>query len=360
VADLKVGDMSNQAPVGTTLAILERTLKVMSAVQARVHEAMKHEFKLISGIVRDYTPDTYDYEVDGSRKAKKADYDTTEVIPVSDPNASTMAQRVVQYQAALQLAQSAPQLYDLPQLHRQMLEVLGIKNVPKLIPIEEDQKPKDPVSENMAILTGKPVKAFLYQDHEAHIMVHLNAMQDPKMQQIIGQNPQAQTMQASLQAHVAEHVAFQYRIEIEKMLGVPLPPPDEPLPEDVEVELSRVIAAASAKLLQKDQAEAQQQQAQQAQQDPLVQMQQKELAIKEGELQRKIAKDQTDAQLKEQDISLKDSRERDRIRAMEEIAGVQVGAKVAGDKLNVTSREQVEGLRIGAQIGSTRIPKEGA
>jgi hypothetical protein len=360
VADLKVGDMSNQAPVGTTLAILERTLKVMSAVQARVHEAMKHEFKLISAIVRDYTPDTYDYEVDGSRKAKQADYDTTEVIPVSDPNASTMAQRVVQYQAALQLAQSAPQLYDLPQLHRQMLEVLGIKNVPKLIPIEEDQKPKDPVSENMAILTGKPVKAFLYQDHEAHIMVHLNAMQDPKMQQIIGQNPQAQAMQASLQAHVAEHVAFQYRIEIEKMLGVPLPPPDEPLPEDVEVELSRVIAAASAKLLQKDQAEAQQQQAQQAQQDPLVQMQQKELAIKEGELQRKIAKDQTDAQLKEQDISLKDSRERDRIRAMEEIAGVQVGAKVAGDKLNVASREELEGLRIGAQIGSTRIPKEGA
>lgn len=360
VADLKVGDMSNQAPVGTTLAILERTLKVMSAVQARVHEAMKHEFKLISAIVRDYTPDTYDYEVDGSRKAKQADYDTTEVIPVSDPNASTMAQRVVQYQAALQLAQSAPQLYDLPQLHRQMLEVLGIKNVPKLIPIEEDQKPKDPVSENMAILTGKPVKAFLYQDHEAHIMVHLNAMQDPKMQQIIGQNPQAQTMQAALQAHVAEHVAFQYRIEIEKMLGVPLPPPDEPLPEDVEVELSRVIAAASTKLLQKDQAEAQQQQAQQAQQDPLVQMQQQELAIKQGELQRKIAKDQTDAQLKEQDISLKDSRERDRIRAMEEIAGVQVGAKVAGDKLNVTSREQVEGLRIGAQIGSTRIPKEGA
>lgn len=360
VADLKVGDMSNQAPVGTTLAILERTLKVMSAVQARVHEAMKHEFKLISAIVRDYTPDSYDYEVDGSRKAKQADYDTTEVIPVSDPNASTMAQRVVQYQAALQLAQSAPQLYDLPQLHRQMLEVLGIKNVAKLIPIEEDQKPKDPVSENMALLNGKPIKAFLYQDHEAHIMVHLNAMQDPKMQQIIGQNPQAQTMQAALQAHVAEHVAFQYRIEIEKMLGVPLPPPDEPLPEDVEVELSRVIAAASAKLLQKDQAEAQQQKAQQAQQDPLVQMQQQELAIKQGELQRKITKDQTDAQLKEQDISLKDSRERDRIRAMEEIAGVQVGAKVAGDKLNVASKEEMEGMRIGAQIGATRIPKEGA
>ena len=360
VADLKVGDMSNQAPVGTTLAILERTLKVMSAVQARVHEAMKHEFKLISAIVRDYTPDSYDYEVDGSRKAKQADYDTTEVIPVSDPNASTMAQRVVQYQAALQLAQSAPQLYDLPQLHRQMLEVLGIKNVPKLIPIEEDQKPKDPVSENMALLTGKPIKAFLYQDHEAHIMVHLNAMQDPKMQQIMGQNPQAQTMQAALQAHVAEHVAFQYRIEIEKMLGVPLPPPDEPLPEDVEVELSRVIAAASAKLLQKDQAEAQQQQAQQAQQDPLVQMQQKELAIKEGELQRKIAKDQADADLKEQDMTLKDSRERERIRAMEEIAGVQVGAKIAGEKAGLASREEVEGMRIGAQIGATRIPKEGA
>jgi hypothetical protein len=360
VADLKVGDMSNQAPVGTTLAILERTLKVMSAVQARVHAAMKHEFQLISAIVRDYTPHQYDYEVDGSRKAKQADYDTTEVIPVSDPNASTMAQRVVQYQAALQLAQSAPQLYDLPQLHRQMLEVLGIKNVAKLIPIEEDQKPKDPVSENMALLTGKPIKAFLYQDHEAHIMVHLNAMQDPKMQQIIGQNPQAQTMQAALQAHVAEHVAFQYRIEIEKMLGVPLPPPDEPLPEDIEVELSRVIAQASAKLLQKDQAEAQQQQAQQAQQDPVVQMQQQELAIKQGELQRKIAKDQADAQLKEQDISLKDSRERDRIRAMEEIAGVQVGAKIASDKANIALKGETEGLRIGAQIGATRIPKEGA
>lgn len=360
VADLKVGDMSNQAPVGTTLAILERTLKVMSAVQARVHEAMKHEFKLISGIVRDYTPHSYDYEVDGSRKAKKADYDTTEVIPVSDPNASTMAQRVVQYQAALQLAQSAPQLYDLPQLHRQMLEVLGIKNVAKLIPIEEDQKPKDPVSENMALLTGKPIKAFLYQDHEAHIMVHLNAMQDPKMQQIIGQNPQAQTMQAALQAHVAEHVAFQYRIEIEKMLGVPLPPPDEPLPEDVEVELSRVIAAASAKLLQKDQAEAQQQQAQQQAQDPVVQMQQQELQIKQGELQRKMAKDKAELELREQDITLKDSRERDRIRAMEEIAGVQVGARIAGEKAGIASREEVEGMRIGAQIGATRIPKEGA
>jgi hypothetical protein len=255
---------------------------------------MKQEFKLLAGIVRDYTPEDYDYEVDVSadnaRKAKKQDYDIVEIIPVSDPNASTMAQRVVQYQAALQLATTAPAIYDLPQLHRQMLEVLGIKNVEKLVPVEDDIKPKDPVSENMCILSGKPVKAFLYQDHESHIKVHLNAIMDPKMQKLIGQNPQAPTIQAALQSHVAQHAGFQYRIEIEKMLGVQLPPPDEPLPEDIEVALSKAIADASDKLLQKDQAEAQQEQAAVAQQDPLVQMQQQELQLKQAEQQRKAAK----------------------------------------------------------------------
>ena len=352
VADLKVGDMSNQAPVGTTLAILERTLKVMSAVQARVHAAMKSEFKLISAIVRDHTPDDYDYEVEGDRRAKKGDYDTTDIIPVSDPNASTMAQRVVQYQAAMQLAAAAPNIYDLPQLHRQMLEVLGIKNVQKIVPLEEDQKPEDPVTENMAVMTGKPVKAFLYQDHEAHIRVHTTAATDPKIQKIIGQSPNAGAIQAALAAHIAEHVAFQYRVEIEKMLGVPLPPEGERLPEDVEVELSRAVAVAAEKLLQKDQAEAQMQQNQALQQDPVVQMQQKELQLKEAELQRKIQKDRVDAELRAVDIKTRDERERMRIESQEEIAGAQIGAKAAGDSL----KAEIEGAKIGERVGAKRIP----
>lgn len=358
VADLKVGDMSNQAPVGTTLAILERTLKVMSAVQARVHAAMKHEFKLIAGIVRDYTPDTYSYEVDAPKKAKKTDYDMVDIIPVSDPNASTMAQRVVQYQAALQLAQGAPQIYDLPQLHRQMLEVLGIKNVAKIIPIEDDQKPMNPVSENMAVIAGKPVKAFLYQDHEAHIKVHMNAMNDPKIQQIVGQNPRAQFIQAAMMAHINEHVGFQYRVEIEKMLGVALPPPDEQLPEDIEVELSRAVAAASEKLLAKDQAEAAQKAAQQAAQDPVIQNQQRELEIKEAELLRKKAKDQADVQLREADLVAKDQRERERIASMERIAGAQIGAKTMDLDKNIDSKQRIEGMKIGANIGTKGLPPQ--
>lgn len=352
VADLKVGDMSNQAPVGTTLAILERALKVMSAVQARVHAAMKSEFKLIAGLVRDYTPSTYLYEVDGPQRAKKADYDTTEIIPVSDPNASTMAQRVVQYQAALQLAQSAPQLYDLGQLHRQMLEVLGIRNVDKILPSEDDFKPKDPVSENMDIMTGQPAKAFLYQDHTAHIQVHTMAAQDPKIQKVIGQSPNAGAVQGALMAHIAEHVAFQYRIEIEKMMGVPLPPQDEELPEDIEVELSRAVAKAAEKLLQKDQAEAQMQQNQALQQDPVVQMQQKEVAIKEAEVMRKAQKDQTDAALKAENMRLTDERERMRIQSQEEIAGAQIGAKIG----EVELKQETEGAKLGAKIAADRIP----
>ena len=356
VADIKFADMSAQAPVGTTLALLERTLKVMSAVQARVHAAMKQEFKLIAAIVRDYTPDTYSYEVDGPKKAKQADYDLVDIIPVSDPNASTMAQRVVQYQAALQLAQGAPQIYDLPQLHRQMLEVLGIKNVAKIIPIEDDQKPMNPVSENMAVMTGKPVKAFLYQDHEAHIKVHMNAMQDPKVQQIVGQNPRAQLIQAAMMAHINEHIGFQYRVEIEKMLGVPLPPPDEQLPEDIEVELSRAVAAASDKLLAKDQAEAAQKAAQQAAQDPVLQQQQRELDIREAEVLRKKAKDQADVTLREADLVAKDQRERERIASQERIAGAQIGAKAMDLEKSIESKQRVEGLKIGANIGSKGLP----
>jgi hypothetical protein len=352
VADLKVGDMSNQAPVGTTLAILERALKVMSAVQARVHAAMKSEFKLIAALVRDYTPSVYLYEVDGPQRAKQADYDTTEIIPVSDPNASTMAQRVVQYQAALQLAQSAPQIYDLPQLHRQMLEVLGIRNIDKILPTTDDFKPKNPVTENMDIMVGKPAKAFIYQDHEAHIRVHMSAAQDPKIQQIIGQNPQANAIQAALAAHISEHVAFQYRVEIEKMMGVPLPPPDEELPEDIEVELSRTVAMAAEKLLQKDQAEAQMMQNQALQQDPVVQMQQKEVAIKEAEVQRKAQKDQIDAALKEENMRLTDERERMRIQSQEEIAGAQIGAKIGETKL----KQETEGAKLGVKIAADRLP----
>jgi hypothetical protein len=356
VADIKFADMSAQAPVGTTLALLERTLKVMSAVQARVHAAMKQEFKLIAAIVRDYTPDTYSYEVDGPKKAKQADYDLVDIIPVSDPNASTLAQRVVQYQAALQLAQGAPQIYDLPQLHRQMLEVLGIKNVAKIIPIEDDQKPMNPVSENMAVMTGKPVKAFLYQDHEAHIKVHMNAMQDPKVQQIVGQNPRAQLIQAAMMAHINEHIGFQYRVEIEKMLGVPLPPPDEQLPEDIEVELSRAVAAASDKLLAKDQAEAAQKAAQQAAQDPVIQQQQRELDIREAEVLRKKAKDQADVTLREADLVAKDQRERERIASQERIAGAQIGSKAMDAEKSIESKQRIEGLKIGANIGSKGIP----
>jgi hypothetical protein len=352
VADLKVGDMSNQAPVGTTLAILERALKVMSAVQARVHAAMKTEFKLISALVRDYTPSVYLYEVDGPQRAKQSDYDTTEIIPVSDPNASTMAQRVVQYQAALQLAQSAPQLYDLGELHRQMLEVLGIRNVDKILPLTDDFKPKDPVSENMDIMTGKPAKAFLYQDHTAHIQVHSAAAQDPKIQKIIGQSPNAGAIQGALMAHIAEHVAFQYRIEIERMMGVPLPHPDEELPEDIEVELSRAVAMASAKLLQKDQAEAQMMQNKALQEDPVVQMQQKEVAIKEAEVQRKVQKDQTDAALKAENMRLVDERDRMRIQSQEEIAGAQIGAKIGDAEM----KQETEGAKLGAKIAADRLP----
>jgi hypothetical protein len=320
-ADLKVSDMSSQSPVGTTLAILERTLKVMSAVQARVHYAMKQEFKLLKNIIRDYTPEDYEYDpVEGPPRAKRSDYDMVEVLPVSDPNSATMSQKVVQYQAALQLAQSAPQLYDLPLLHRQMLEVLGIRNASKLVPIEDDLKPTDPVSENMDALNEKPLKAFIYQDHAAHITVHMTMLQDPVTMQILQQNPKAQSISAAFMAHIMEHFAFQYRKNIEDKLGVPYPDPNEEMPEDMEVEISRLAAAGAQKLLQANQAMMAQQQAQQAAQDPIVQMQQQELQLKAAEVQRKAAKDQMDAQLRMQQQQI----EQQRIATQAEVEGLSL------------------------------------
>ena len=284
-ADMKVSDMSAQAPVGTTLALLERQLKVMSAVQARLHYSFKQELQLLAGLIRDYTDPEYDYDPDkSSRRAKQEDYNHVDIIPVSDPNAATMSQRVVQYQAVIQMAQMAPDIYDLPQLHRQMLEVLGIKDADKLVPLPDDQKPKDPVSENMAALKMEPLKAFFYQDHESHIKVHMMAMQDPIVLQLIGQNPKAPQIQAAMMAHIAEHVGFAYRQKIEQQLGMPLPPPDEKLPPQIETALSGMMAQAAQQVLQQSQQQAAQQQAQQQAQDPVLQMQQKELAIREREV----------------------------------------------------------------------------
>ena len=353
-ADLKVSDMSAQAPVGTTLAILERTLKLMSAVQARIHYAMRQEFRLLKGIIRDYTPKSYSYEPEeGDRKAKQSDYDSVDILPVSDPNAATMAQKIVQYQAVIQLAQGAPQIYDLPYLHRQMLEVLGIKNAQKLVPLKDgdDMKPRDPISENMDIINGKPVKAFIYQDHEAHLAVHMTAMQDPKLQQRLGQNPNAQAMMAAAMAHVNEHLAFEYRKQIEEMAGVPLPAPNAEMDEETELAISRLAAAAAQKLSGKNQAEAAQQQAQQAAQDPIVQMQQKELEIKEKEVGLKEKKLMIDAADKADRLELEQSR----ISAQKEIAGLQVGAKIATDKANLSAKQQEAGLRIGVDIAREQL-----
>ena len=306
VADMNISDMSANSPVGTTLALLERQLKTMSAVQARVHYAMKEEFKLLKAIIRDNTPGEYEYTPDGGdRKAKQEDYDMVDVIPVSDPNSSTMAQRIMQYQAVLQLAQGAPQIYDLPVLHRQMIEVLGVKNAEKLVPLPDDMKPRDPVSENMAFLTGKPTKAFIYQDHDAHIAVHMSLLQDPVLMAQIGQSPQAAKMQAEIMAHVSEHLAYSYRKKIEEQLGVPMPAPNSELPEDAEVMLSKLVAQASQQVVAQSKGQAAQQQAQKAAQDPIIQMQQQELKIRQQDADTKQAKVRGDLQLKAEELSLK-------------------------------------------------------
>lgn len=306
IADMNISDMSANAPVGTTLALLERQLKTMSAVQARVHYSMKQEFKLLKSIIRDYTPASYEYDpIVGEKRAKQADYDMVDVIPVSDPNSATMAQRIMQYQAVIQLAQGAPQIYNLPELHRQMIEVLGVRNADKLVPIDDDLTPRDPVSENMAFLTGKPTKAFIFQDHEAHIAVHTSMLQDPMVMGQIGQNPMAQQMQASVMAHVAEHIAFQYRSKIEERLGATLPAPNADLPKDVEAQLSKLVAQAAAQLLQINKGQQAQQQVQQQMQDPLVQMQQQELAIKQQDAQTKAQKVQGELAIKQAELQLK-------------------------------------------------------
>ena len=374
VSDLKISDMSAQAPVGTTLAVLERVLKVMSAVQARIYYAMKQEFKLLAEIIRDNTPDEYSYEPEvGDRKAKKADYDDVDVIPVSDPNASTMGQKVVQYQAVLQLSQTAPQLYDLPYLHRQMIETLGVKNASKIVPDKEDIKPLDPVTENMNLLKGTPIKAFMYQDHEAHIAVHMSMAQDPKMAAMIGQNPQAQAITAATAAHLMEHLGFQYRREIEKQLGTALPPLSEEGEEnemspEMEVQLSQVAAMAAQKLLQKDQAEAQAQQIAQQQQDPLIQMQMMDLQIKQLVAQTKAQQMQIDAQLRQAEIERK--RQKDIMEAsaksdelellQAEIAGKQeleaarLGVDIQKHKAEQEANQEAEGLRMGVDIAKSK------
>tara|TARA_R110002126_G_scaffold285713_2_gene436891 strand:+ start:2355 stop:4802 length:2448 start_codon:yes stop_codon:yes gene_type:complete len=335
ISDMNISDMSANAPVGTTLALLERTLKPMAAVQARVHFAMKQEFKMLKAIMAEYAPAEYEYEpVKGEISARQADYMLVDVIPVSDPNSSTMAQRVVQYQAVLQMAQQAPQIYDLPQLHRQMIEVLGVKNADKLVPTKDDAKPTDPISENMDALTGKPLQAFIYQDHDAHIAAHVSFMKDPQVAQMVGQNPQAQRIMASLQAHIAEHLGFTYRKQIEEKLGVPLPAPNKELPEEIEVELSRLIAKASAQLTQSKQQQAAQQQAQQQAQDPVFQIQQAELQIKQAEVQRKTAKDQMDAKFKQTELQQK---------------ALKNKADVAIDRAELAIQAKKEGVKLDLQ-----------
>ena len=357
--DMKVSDMSSQAPVGTTLAILERTLKVMTAVQSRIHYAMKQEFKLLKVIIADYTPEEYDYEpVDGPRRAKKADYDMVDVIPVSDPNAATMAQKIVTYQAVLQLAQSAPQLYNLPLLHRQMIEVLGIRNAAKLVPIEDDAVPVDPVQENMNLLMQKPVKAFLEQNHEAHIQTHMAAIQNPKIQQIMQMNPAAQAIFAAAMAHINEHVAFQYRIEVERMMGTSLPPMQgvgdeeekQVIPPQVADQIAVMAAQATQQLFQRDQQQAQQQAAQQKMQDPVVQMQMQELQLKQQDLQLKAQKQQIEAAAKADQIRVEEAR----IAAQKEIAAMQVAANAAAAKDKLTKNLELEGAKIGVQIAKDR------
>lgn len=339
ISDMDISDMSANAPVGTTLALLERTLKPMAAVQARVHYAMKQEFKLLKAIMAEYAPEEYAYQpLRGEVSAKRSDYLMVDVIPVSDPNNSTMAQRVVQYQTVLQMSAQAPQIYDLPQLHRQMIEVLGVKNADKLVPTKDDAKPTDPISENMDVLIGKPVKAFIYQDHEAHIATHTSFMQDPMMAQMIGQNPQAKQIMASLQAHIAEHLGFSYRQKIEEKLGVSLPAPNEELPEDIEVQLSRLVADAGKQLTQANQQQAAQQKAQQQQQDPIIQMKQAELQVKQQEQQRKAQKDQADTALKQEELQLR--------KAKEASAAMLEAEKLKIDQAELAIDAEVKGVQL--------------
>jgi hypothetical protein len=353
--DLKIADMSANSPVGTTLAILERTLKVMSAIQARIHYSMKQEFALLKEIIASNAPVEYGYQPqEGSRKAKKSDYDAVNIIPVSDPNAATMSQKVVQYQAVLQLSQTAPQLYNLPFLHRQMLSVIGIKNAAKLVPLPEDEKPCDPVTENMNVLKNKPLKAFMYQDHEAHIKIHMAAMNDPKIKQVIGQNPQAPIMMQAMQAHITEHVGMEYKRQMEEAMGIQIPYEDDTdenhMTPDMERQISRMAVPVAQQLLNQNKTAIAAQQAQQAAQDPVIQMQMKELQLRSQEVAIKEKKMAMEAAAKADQLEI----EKQRIAAQKEIAGMQVGAKSAKDKADLDAKQRLEGLRIGAQIGADK------
>jgi hypothetical protein len=354
--DLKASDMSSQSPVGTTLAILERTLKVMSAIQARIHYSMKQEFKLLKKIIADYAPEDYNYQpTSGKKTARRSDYEMVNIIPVSDPNAATMSQKVVQYQAALQLSQTAPQLYNLPYLHRQMLEVIGIKNLEKLVPLPEDMKPTDPVTENINALKTKPLKAFIGQDHQAHIQIHMSAMNDPKIKQIIGQNPQAPMMMQAMQSHITEHVGLEYMRQMQMAMGINIPYSDDEdedlqLTPDQEMQIARLAVPAAQNILQQNQTAVAAQQAQQAAQDPVIQMQMKELQLKAQEIDIKQKKMQIDAAKGADQIEV----EKMRIAAQKEIAGMQIGAKAKSEKESLDAKQQLEGLRLGQQIGQGR------
>jgi len=365
-ADMNVSDMSAQAPVGTTLALLERQLKVMSAVQARLHYTFKQELRLLAAIIRDYTEPDYDYDpVDAPRKAKKKDYDHVDIIPVSDPNAATMSQRVVQYQAVIQMAQMAPDIYDLPQLHRNMLQVLGIKDADKLVPLPDDMKPKDPVTENMGIIKSEPVKAFFYQDHQAHMQVHMALIQDPTIAQMLGQNPKAQQISAALMAHIAEHVGFEYRRKVEEQLGAALPQQDENLPPEAEFALSTLLAQASQQVVQQGQTQAAQQQAQQQAQDPILQMQQAELQLKQQELQMKAQEAQAKNQIAQQELQLKmqiagQQMELDKakLQSKMEYDGTKLGAQIKKDQADIEANQQREGMRMGIDMAKHKAQKD--
>ena len=356
-ADVKAADMNAEAPVGTTLAILERSMKVMSAVQARLHASMRVELRLLSNLVRDFGPTDYPYESDMEKITKEDFDDRVDIIPVSDPNAGTMAQRIMQYQAALQLAQQAPEMYDMPLLHRQMLEILNIRDADKIVPTDKDMFPEDPVSENMNIINGEPVKAFIYQDHKAHIQTHMALSQDPKVMEIMGKSPNAKSVMAAMSAHVQEHLAFEYRQQVEKELGVELPPPDQPLPEDIEYRISQLVAPAAEQLLAKGQQEQQAEKAQQQSQDPIIQMQQKELQIKEQEVQAKSQAEMAKIQLDLQKAADKSSLEREKLDQQRDIETARLGVRISEgnqreelENKRIASKESIDGAKIGVEI----------
>jgi len=358
LADMKVSDMNNQAPVGTTLALLERSLKVIGSVQSRIHNSMKHELRILSKIIFDYGPTEYPYNIKGKELIKE-DFDgRVDVIPVSDPNASTKAQKIMQYQAALQLSQQAPQMYNMEELHRQMLDVLGIRDADKIVPLETEIAPTDPVSENMNLLNRKPVKAFMYQDHEAHIKVHMAAMNDPKMREMVGQSPNANSILAAFTEHVTEHIAFQYRKEIEKQLGAPLPPPDEPLPEDIELRLSELVSEAAERVLASSQADERQEEIREQLEDPVLQQRERELDIRQAEVQRKMKADAERLALDLEKAKATNEVEKERIASQERIAGANIGLKAATENKKISSKEQIEGAKIGRDIAETLLEDE--